>query len=105
MLAVDAKMDCAELLKRLADPTRLAVVRLLLDGPRHVNELNAELDVEQSLLSHHLRVLRGAGLVESERDGKAVLYRLSPAVASRRRGQEIDLGCCRLSFQGEFTTA
>jgi ArsR family transcriptional regulator len=92
-----APAACALLLKVLADQTRLAVVRQLLDGPRYVGQLNESLRLDQSLLSHHLRILRGAGIVESRRDGKAVLYRL--AVRARRRGDAIDLGCCRLVFQ------
>ncbi len=70
--------SCAALLKAIADDTRLAVVRQLLEGARHVGELNEELQVEQSLLSHHLKVLREMGIVEAQRDGKAVLYRLAP---------------------------
>jgi ArsR family transcriptional regulator len=93
------EVSCAELLKVLADETRLAVVRQLMAGPLHVGAINAELQVESTLLSHHLKVLREAGIVEGERDGKAVLYRLSPNVESRRRGQALDLGCCRLTFE------
>jgi ArsR family transcriptional regulator, nickel/cobalt-responsive transcriptional repressor len=91
--------SCARLLKVLADDIRLAVVEALLDGPQHVGQINERLHVEPTLLSHHLRVLREAGLVQSQRDGKAVLYRLSPTVESARRGKAIDLGCCRISFQ------
>ena len=90
--------DCAEILRLLAHETRLAVVRQLMDGPRHVHALNAPLAIDQSLLSHHLKLLREAGLVEAARDGKAVLYRLSPRLASRRRGRTLELGCCRLVF-------
>lgn len=89
---------CAARLKVLADPTRLEVLRRLLDGPRHAGELARALDVEQSLLSHHLRVLRHAGLVAARRDGKAVLYRLAEGVQGRVQGPSIDLGCCRLAF-------
>lgn len=89
--------ECPRKLKVLADETRLAVLRRLLEGPGHVGEINAPLGVEQSRLSHHLRVLRDAGLVRAERDGKAVLYRLAPRVRGRRRA--LDLGCCRLSFE------
>lgn len=91
-------MSCADLLKVLADETRLAVVRRLMEGAKHVGEINADLGVERTLLSHHLKVLREAGIVEAERDGKAVLYRLSPHIESRRRGQALELGCCRLVF-------
>ncbi|QDU35731.1 HTH-type transcriptional regulator NmtR [Maioricimonas rarisocia] len=89
---------CAGLLKILADETRLAVVRQLMDGPKHVGDINASLELEQSLLSHHLKVLREAGLVLSRRDGKAVLYSLAPEYRSSLPGEAIDLGCCLISF-------
>jgi DNA-binding transcriptional ArsR family regulator len=95
--------SCADLLKVLADDTRLAVVQQLMHGPKHVGEINAELQVEQTLLSHHLKVLRKAGIVEARRDGKAVLYRLARHVEAKRRGQTIDLGCCRLVFNESRT--
>jgi len=90
--------SCASLLKVLADETRLAVVEQLLTGPKHVGEINAELGVEQSLLSHHLKVLRDANLVSAERDGKHVRYSLAKVVRGKRRGRAIDLGCCLISF-------
>jgi ArsR family transcriptional regulator len=90
--------SCVSVLKVLADETRLAVVELLINGPRHVGEMMQELKVEQSLLSHHLRVLRDARLVMAERDGKSMLYRLAPNVESAYHGKAINLGCCLLSF-------
>jgi ArsR family transcriptional regulator len=89
---------CADKLKILADPTRLSVLELLLAGPRHVGEINEVLQIDQSLLSHHLRVLRDAGLVLAERDGKAVLYSLAPAVGKSPDGTALNLNCCVLSF-------
>lgn len=89
---------CARRLRVLADETRLAVLRLLLEGPRHVWEMNEEIGIDQSLLSHHLRTLRDAGLVVSERDGRTVLYRLAPGVRVRSERGGIDLGCCFVSF-------
>lgn len=93
-----AAEDCAEVLRVLADSTRLHVIRLLVDQPQRVGEMNKTLRIDQSLLSHHLRVMRDAGLVIPERDGKAVRYRLSPKLESQRLGNAIDLGCCRLTF-------
>ena len=93
---------CVEQLKVLADATRLEVLRQLMAGPRHVGRLNESLGIEQSLLSHHLRVLREAGLVRAERDGKAVLYRLAPSVSAVPGA--IHLGCCSLSFDRPRTT-
>jgi ArsR family transcriptional regulator len=98
MMSAEPGVSCSELLKALADETRLAVVCELMRGERHAGELLVATGVEQSLLSHHLRQLREAGIVESERDGKSVLYRLAPGVECRRRGNVVDLGCCQLAF-------
>ncbi len=89
---------CATKLKALADPTRLAVVEALMDGPRHVGALAEQLGVEQSLLSHHLRVLRDIGMLAARRDGKAVLYALAPGVEGEPAEKTLRLGCCELSF-------
>lgn len=89
---------CAQRLKVLADSNRFAILRLLMDGPKYVWELNAALGLEQSLLSHHLKILRQEGLVESQREGKAVLYLLAPGVRLDS-GKGINLMCCVLSFE------
>ena len=99
MTATTDSTSCAAKLKALADATRLAVMESLLDGPRRVGELSESLDVEQSLLSHHLRVLREMELLESRRDGKAVVYALAPGVAAAMSDRTLDLGCCQLSFE------
>jgi ArsR family transcriptional regulator, arsenate/arsenite/antimonite-responsive transcriptional repressor len=66
----------ARTFKALADPTRLRILNLLLAGPGCVCELQAVLDLPQSLISRHLAYLRNAGLVDDERQGMRVLYRL-----------------------------
>lgn len=88
--------QCVTKLRALADEVRLGVLERLLDGPKHVWELVASLHVEQSLMSHHLQVLRKEGLVEAKREGKSVLYQLTRK--PRRNRKAIDLGCCSLSF-------
>jgi DNA-binding transcriptional ArsR family regulator len=89
---------CASKLAVLADPTRLEVLEILSAGPRNVKEINGRLRVAQNLLSHHLRVLREAGLVLSCRDGKAVRYELAKGVEMGLSGKVINLGCCSLTF-------
>ncbi|HLX63093.1 MAG TPA: metalloregulator ArsR/SmtB family transcription factor [Planctomycetota bacterium] len=98
-MKVPPDVNCATLLKVLADDTRLDVVRQLMDGPRHVGELNASIPIDQSLLSHHLKILRESGIVTASRDGKAVLYRLAPSMEGRRKGKALNLGCCLISFE------
>ncbi|MCB9777663.1 MAG: helix-turn-helix transcriptional regulator [Alphaproteobacteria bacterium] len=68
------------LLSCMAHPVRLAVLaRLHRDGPAHVGLLCDELGVEQSALSHHLRLLRDARLVVAHREGRRVSYALHDA--------------------------
>jgi DNA-binding transcriptional ArsR family regulator len=67
----------AEILKTLASPRRLELLHLLADGPREVGRLAAELRITQPNVSQHLAVLRTAGLVEVERDGREARYRLA----------------------------
>ena len=62
----------------LAEPTRRAIVDLLREGERPVGELVDVLGASQPLVSKHLRVLRGAGLVEVRPDAQRRLYRLRP---------------------------
>ena len=61
----------------LSDETRLEIIDRLLGGERCVCELTDELDVAQSRLSFHLRVLKDAGLVTDRRDGRWVYYTLN----------------------------
>ena len=58
----------AERLKVLAEPKRLLILNLLMEGVQCNCELGDFLDMTPSLISHHIRVLREAGLVEMERD-------------------------------------
>lgn len=58
----------ARALKALSDPTRLKVFDILMEGVQCNCEIAERLDLSFSLISHHMRVLREAGLVQSERD-------------------------------------
>jgi ArsR family transcriptional regulator len=71
----------------------------LMDEPSHVGRLAETLEVEQSLLSHHLKVLREAGLVVADREGKSVLYRVAPTTKVEGLRTAINLGCCQLHLQ------
>lgn len=65
-----------DLLRALAAPVRIAIVLQLRDSERCVHELVDALDVSQPLISQHLRVLKAAGVVHGERNGREVVYRL-----------------------------
>lgn len=64
--------------KALGDPTRLRVLQVLREGRRCVCEIQARVTAQPNVLSHHLKVLREAGLVRSERRGRWIDYRLDP---------------------------
>jgi ArsR family transcriptional regulator, arsenate/arsenite/antimonite-responsive transcriptional repressor len=65
--------------RALADPTRVAIVnRLASSAECCVCDLNAAFNLSQATISHHLKVLRDAGLVESSRRGTWAYYRLVP---------------------------
>jgi ArsR family transcriptional regulator len=61
-------------LKAMADPTRLRIVAVLLRSDVCVCELTAILGMEQSRISHQLRILRDADIVEDRRDGRWIVY-------------------------------
>lgn len=64
--------------KALSDPTRLALAAVLLDADELcVCDLSWVLERAENLVSHHLRLLRSEGLVESRREGKMVMYSLT----------------------------
>jgi ArsR family transcriptional regulator len=79
----------ARQLKALADPTRLAIVALLAKRERCVCDLTATLRLPQSTCSHHLGVLKRAGLIRDRqdgRDGRWSYYAIAPEAAEALRG-------------------
>jgi ArsR family transcriptional regulator len=73
-------------LQALADENRLRILEALRRGKRCVCELQDDLGLGQSLLSHHLRVLRESGLVVDRRQGRWVYYSLSGDAVSDLEG-------------------
>jgi ArsR family transcriptional regulator len=72
-----------KIFKALSDPTRLRILTLLLERDLCVCELLYILKMEQSRISHQLRILRDADLLEDIRDGKWIIYRIPPEIRSR----------------------
>jgi DNA-binding transcriptional ArsR family regulator len=66
------------LFQTLADPSRLQIVEALLSGEHAVNDLVARMDIHQSGVSRHLRILEKAGFVRVRPDGARRLYSLRP---------------------------
>ncbi|ADB16090.1 transcriptional regulator, ArsR family [Pirellula staleyi DSM 6068] len=91
--------ECAVRLKALADPDRLRIVERLRAGHQNVSELAEALEMELANVSHHLGILRQAGIVETEKQGRFAINRLHPDVFSSAAGaRTIDLGCCKLEL-------
>ena len=80
-VGLDATMsshgDLAELFGLLGDRTRLQIVMLLSKGPRNVSSLCETLRLPQPTASHHLALLREAGLISNRREGKQIFYSLN----------------------------
>jgi ArsR family transcriptional regulator len=80
-----------DLIRVLADPLRLRIVTLLAEETLCTTHLVEETGARQTNLSNHLRVLREAGVVETEPCGRYTYYRLRPDVIDRLAGQFADL--------------
>jgi ArsR family transcriptional regulator len=86
-LPARAAAELAERFHALADPTRIAIVNRLSGADELcVCDLNAAFDLSQPTISHHLKILRQAGLVESSRRGTWAYYRLVPEAVESLRG-------------------
>ena len=79
------KLDTVDFAKILADETRQQIMALCCCRWASVSELQSQLDVSQPTVSHHLGVLRSAGLVQARTEGRQVFYRLE---------QDQVLSCC-----------
>lgn len=75
-LDLAAAKSVATTLQALATPSRLLILGRLREGPTTVGELAQAVGMEQSAVSHQLRLLRNLGLVEGERRGRSISYAL-----------------------------
>ncbi len=83
---VDDAVELSRSLKALSDPTRLRLLSLIaahVDGEACVCDLTGSVDVGQPTISHHLKILREAGLVTSRRRGTWVHYAIVPGAVER----------------------
>jgi ArsR family transcriptional regulator len=95
----------AEILKTLAQPRRLEILHRLAESPCEVRLLATELGVPQPNVSQHLAVLRSAGVVEAQRRGRDVVYRLSDPDVMVACGVMRGVLQRRLSRLGRLSTA
>ena len=79
-------MSFQETFKALSDPTRREILRLLRDGAKTAGEICAHFDMTGATVSHHLSVLREAGLISDDRRGKYIYYELNLSVLDEIAG-------------------
>jgi DNA-binding transcriptional ArsR family regulator len=97
----------AIVLAALAEPTRLRIVFHLISGPHNVGQLAELIGTPMVNMSHHLGVMRQAGVLEDAKDGRKVIYRVRPEVFTPGDGNNLlgtlALGPFRLTIhaQGE----
>lgn len=103
--------QCAKLLSALAAPERLKIVRFLAGGTHTVTEIIDELKIKPLNVSHHLTVLKTAGLIRGTKRGRFVDYSLRPGVLDEvmEAGipkEALDLGCCKIQMPiGDSSTS
>ncbi len=92
--------QCADMLSAIAEPNRIRIIECLRTGSKNVTELAKALNVEIVNVSHHLGVLRTAGLVQDEKNGRFVIYSLHPKifVNDNNKATFLDLGWCKIEI-------
>ena len=88
-------MNSVDFAKAIGDETRQKIMSLCCCRQLSVSEIVAQMGVTQPTVSHHLKVLRDAGLVSTERRGKEIYYSLNQ--------EKLAQGCCRVA--DEFAPA
>ena len=88
----------------VADATRLMIVVTLRDGPASVSDIAEKIGSDASNTSHHLRILKRAGLVNCKRDGKQQIHSLREGFALPAVGDlpaRLNLGCCHIALPNQ----
>ena len=76
-ISEDTLCDLAELFKVFGDSTRIKILYNLFSGEKKVTEICRDLEMNQSAVSHQLKILRTAQLVQGRREGKSIVYALA----------------------------
>lgn len=83
----------SDFLKSLANPSRLRILCLIMEGERPVGDLADAIGINQSAASQHLALMRREGLVKSRRDGQTIFYQLADKNVSKTLRLLSDLFC------------
>lgn len=90
-------VDRAQKFKVLAEENRLKILEQLARRPLSVNDIAANLDLPQSLVSHHLRILRDADFVVFSPAGSMKIYELADHI--KRPGNRYEFDCCAIELR------
>ena len=95
-----SRIDCLAVLRALSEPTRLRIMRALLKEPLSVTDIGRRLRVSQYNVSKHLRILREAGLLELEKEGKKHLFTVAAKLQKQlaKNANCLELDCCTFRF-------
>ena len=93
-------LDCIAALKALGEESRLRILRLLFKEQLGVNEISRRLRMSQCNVSKHLRIMREAGLLEVEKQGKQRFHTVAGKLKNQVAANNniLDLGCCTFRF-------
>jgi len=92
---LDAKRIAA-MIAAIGEPTRMMILYRLAHAPHHVGQLAEALGVPMVNMSHHLGVMRQSGLLDDEKDGRRVVYKLRPDIHTPANGDPEILGTLAL---------
>ena len=73
-------MGLQETLKAIGDPNRREILEILKDGQKTAGEIGAHFDATGATISHHLSILKQAGLIKKKKKGKYIYYELNMSV-------------------------
>ena len=82
---IRSKQGVAEWMQSLAEPTRLAIICVLSNGPLHVSEISEAVNAEVVNVSHHLGRMKLSGILACEKKGRFMFYQLKDATVSKNK--------------------
>lgn len=98
---IKSPREWTEILKALADESRLLIVQELLNSDVTVSDLSEKLGIKIYNISRHLKILETSGLIEKKKKGKNRIYSITENIKSHflEKDRVLDLGCCKFSFK------
>ena len=98
---LNSSLKWEEILKTMADGTRLYIIHELIKNEMSVNELAKILGLKVYNVSRHLKILESSGLIEKRKEGTSRIYKITDDLRSRysQEKEVLDLGCCKFEFK------